>query len=187
MKLPAANGFYWVVNELNKIFDNADGEPIAGVNAVHGATSVKTVQLTLDDYSVTMTDATTAGSHGKIKIYDFPEGTVQILGATLGVAIARVGTALTATSAVVTALGSATVGTNDATLTTTEANIVPSTAATLTDGAGSAAGASTAALTLTGAPASAYLNFATPDAGSTGNDALLVNGTVTLTYVIVSN
>ena len=75
-----------------------------------------------------MTDATTAGSHGKQKIVTLPQGLVLVAGAITDLTIARVGTAITATAAVVSALGTTGTATADSTLTTTEANIIASTA-----------------------------------------------------------
>jgi hypothetical protein len=94
----------------------------------------KTV-LTFASLVITMTDATTAGSHGTQKIYDFPAGQIGILGVVTDLHIVAA-TGIGATAAVVGAIGTAAVGTDNATLLTTEADIVPSTAATLTDSAG---------------------------------------------------
>jgi hypothetical protein len=182
----ANNGLRWNVDKLNALLDQPDptvsGTGVTGSNAI---VAPQTLTLTVDDLSVTMTDATTAGSHGSQKLVTFPAGNIHILGATTNLTIARVGTALAANSAVVGSLGSVTVATDNATLTSTEANIVPSTTSTLSSGSGVTKGESTGAVTLDGTTSAVevYLNFATPDAGSTGNDALLVNGTIVITYV----
>lgn len=156
-----------------------------GVALVGSQAQIQTVTLTLTDVNVPTTDNGAAGAQGSLKVLDLPEGNIHVLGGTTNLTIARVGTALTATSAIVASIGSAAAGAGDATLTSTEADIIPSTSATLTGGAGAFRGASTGAKTLdgTGTPADIYLNFATPDAGSTGNDALTVNGTITLNFV----
>ena len=36
-------------------------------------------------------------------------------------------------------------------------------------------------------PTEVYLNFAIPDAGSTGNDALLVNGSIKLVFMLIGD
>jgi hypothetical protein len=105
--------------------------------------------------------------------------------------IARVGTGLTATSAIVMSLGSVTAAA-DATLTGTEVDYLFSGAATLSSGAGLYSTHQTGAplsnikngttTDHSGVPYDVYLDMATPDAGSTGNDALTVNGTVILTW-----
>jgi hypothetical protein len=156
-----------------------------GVALSGGQAQIQQVTLTLTNVSVATTDHTTAGAQGSLKVLDLPEGNIHVLGGVADLTIARVGTNLTATSAVVASVGSAAAGAGDATLTSTEADIIPSTSATLSGGAGSFKGASTGAKTLdgTGTPADIYLNFATPDAGSGGDDALLVNGTITLNFV----
>ena len=185
-KFNSKNGHLYTVKQLNEVFDQADGVVSGtGVSVVESVTAPQTATFTVEDLVVTMTDAGAAGSHGAQKVFTFPAGNIIVNGAVTDLTIARVGTALTATSAVVSSLGSVTVGTDNATLTSTEANIVPSTAGTLSSGAGTVEGQSTAVVKLDGTttPAEVYLNFATPDAGSTGNDALTVNGTITLTYL----
>lgn len=139
---------------------------------------------TFTNRSVTITDNTTSGAHGNLKIVDLPEGNITILGATTNLTIARVGTNITATAAVVSSVGTVAAANTDATLTSTEANIVPSTVATLTAGAGVARGESTAVLVADGTATRVpvFLNFAMPDASSGGNDALTVNGTITIVY-----
>lgn len=180
------NGLQYNVNKLNEVFPVVDVTVSGtGVAASQSISAVQVLPFTITAATIAMTDAGAAGSHGALKIATFPAGNVSILGATTNLTIARVGTALTTTSAVVSSLGSVTVSTADATLTSTEANIVPSTVATLSAGAGTVKGESTGAVTLDGTTTAAevYLNFATPDAGSTGNDSLTVNGTIYLMFV----
>lgn len=144
---------------------------------------------TFTNRSVTITDNTTSGAHGNLKIVDLPEGNVVIVGATTNLTIARVGTNITATAAVVAAVGTVAAANTDATLTSTEANIVPSTVATLTAGAGVVKGVSTSGSTINGTTTRVpvFLNFAMPDASSGGNDALTVNGTITLVYTLIGD
>lgn len=156
----------------------------AGVTKAESPLGLNSTVLTFDAVSVTMTDAGAAGSHGSLEVLNFPEGLIVVAGVSSDLAIARVGTAITTTAAVVGSLGSVTVGTDNATLTTTEADLMASTTATLTAGAGNCDGQSTAVVVLDGTSTAskAYLNFAIPDAGSTGNDALTVTGTVTILW-----
>jgi len=178
------NGSFWYRLKKAVQTKSTPASGLTDVTVKDGVGSVVTTVITFTDKDVTMTDAGANGSHGSLKMIDFPEGNIVILGASTDLAIERVGTALTATSAVVGAVGTTATATDNATLTTTEANIVPSTVSTLTAGAGATAGQSTAVAVIDGTAAaiSAYLNFATPDAGSTGNDALTVNGTVTVVW-----
>ena len=155
---------------------------LIGVGA--GGTT-KTV-LTLDGASITMTDAGVAGSHGSLKLFDFPSGSIVFLGATCDLTITAGAGGITDTAAAVGAIGTATVGTGDATLTGTEADLIPSTASPLTAGAGVTKGKSVTAgiavLDGTATAVDAWLNFAVPDAGSTANDTLTVSGTITLVW-----
>ena len=92
-------------------------------------------------------------------------------------------------AALVGSLGSAAAGAGDATLTSTEADMIASTTGTLTSGAGTLTKYGSlvaAAFDGTSAAKSAYLNVAVPDAGSSGNDALIVNGTITIFWADLS-
>jgi hypothetical protein len=141
--------------------------------------------LTLTSLSITMTDTGTNGCHGSQKVYDFPAGNIAILGAVTDLSVTAGAGGITNTASLVGSVGTAAVGTDNATLTSTEANIVPSTAGTLTDGAGNVDGESTAIVIVdgTGTAADAYLNFAVPDAGASANDTLTVSGTITITWL----
>jgi hypothetical protein len=185
-KFKAQNGVFYNLQELEKLNGSAGTVSGTGVTAVQGAGVVQTITLNLAATPVAMVDATTAGSQGNLKIFSFPAGNLTILGATTELDIARVGTALTATAAVVGAIGTVAASAADATLTSTEANIVPSTVATLAAGIGQFDGQSTGVVALDGTatPVDVYLNFAVPDAGSTGNDSLTVTGRVVISYTI---
>lgn len=184
-----------VFDVIDRVVTDSNGVVTAGAGAASGTgvtvvesgdAALKKTVLTLTNVSVTMTDATIAGSHGSLKVYDFPAGLLSYIGGTTNLTIARVGTAITATAAVVGSVGTVTVGTDNDTLTTTEADLIPSTASTLTAGAGVTKGKYAVAPQVpfdgTATAIDAFLNFAIPDAGSTGNDALLVNGTITLVW-----
>lgn len=154
------------------------------VSAVESLPLTHKTVLTFAALSVTMTDATTAGCHGTQKIYDFPAGSILIAGCVSDLQITAGAGGITDTAAVVGSVGTAAVGTDSATLTSTEANIMPSTAASLTAGAGNCDGELAAPIILDGTttPVDAILNFAVPDAGSSASDTLLVSGTVTFTW-----
>lgn len=184
------NGIKWNVDRLNEAFASGTYTVSGtGVSVVEKAKGFVELTFPISALSVTMTDATTAGSHGRQKILTFPQGLILVAGAVTDLTIARVGTNITTTASVVAALGTTGTATADATLTTTEANIIASTAATLTAGAGVFKGVSADTVTLNGTttPAEVFLNFAIPDAGSAGNDALLVNGNIKLTFMLVGD
>ena len=158
----------------------------AGETVSDTASGLNKTVLTFTNVSVATTDATTSGAYGSLEIYNFPEGLIYTAAGSSNLTIARVGTGITTTAAVVSAVGTV-VAAADATLTSTEADILPSYAATLTSGAGTVKSKSTASEATfkdgTSTAKKAYLNFAMPDAGSTADDALLVNGTITLLWM----
>lgn len=91
--------------------------------------------ITLDAAEITMTDAGAAGNHGSRKLYDFPEGMIEI--ASVNVDLTTEAAAnLSATAALVGSLGTSALSTDNATLLGAEANIVPSITGTLTDSEG---------------------------------------------------
>ena len=140
--------------------------------------------LTLTAVSVTLTDATTNGNEGSVKLYDFPAGNIHILGLVADLTtLAGVG-GVTDTAALVGSFGSVAAAA-DATLTGTEANIAPSYAGTLSGGAGVLKNKSTGSVTLDGTSTAVdlLLNIAVPDAGSTANDTLAVSGTVAVYWI----
>lgn len=153
----------------------------SGFGALH-----KTV-LTLSSVSITMTDATTAGSHGSLQLYDFPTGVFFLLGAVTDLSTLAGAGGLADTAALVGALGSEALATDNATLTSAEADFVPSTAGTLSSGAGVLDGETTTALIAiwdgTGGAIDLFLNLAVPDAGTSANDTLTVSGTITLFWL----
>ena len=152
-----------------------------GLGLIHRTT------FTFTNLVLNMTDATTAGSHGAIQLYDFPAGLINILGAVSDVDIVSDATGLSATASLIAAVGTATAGTDNETLTGTEADLIASTAATLTGSAGAFDGVSTASeggtFDGTATAKDAFLNFAAPDADSTGDDVMLVSGTIVITWI----
>ena len=178
--------------KMNLIRDALIGDGAAGAAASisvavaeSSAGDIKTV-MTLDNVSIAMTDATTAGSHGSLKLYDFPEGNLLFLGGTCDLTVTAGEGGITDTAAVVGSVGTATVGTDNETLTTTEADLIPSTASTLTAGVGATKGKTVTAGVVvfdgTTTAKDAWLNYAVPDADSTANDTLIVSGTITLVW-----
>lgn len=157
----------------------------AGVSVVEQGDGVVHKTVFTLDASITMTDATTAGCHGALQLYDFPQGNIVVLGSSSNLSITAGAGGITDTAAVVGSVGTVTVGTGDATLTTTEADLIASTAATLSGGVGAFAGQSTAVAVFDGTATAkdAFLNFAVPDAGSSASDTLAVTGTVTIVWV----
>jgi hypothetical protein len=161
----------------------AAGTGVSAVETGNGAVH-KTV-LTLAALSIAITDNGVAGGQGSQKVYDFPEGVIQVLGASYNLTTARVSTGIAATAALVGSLGSVAAGAGDATLTSTEADIIASTTGTLTAGAGTLAKhGSLIATAFDGHTTAldAILNLAIPDAGISATDAVLVSGTITMVW-----
>lgn len=184
---------YKVKETFNLIGESTDVTPKTGVSGLTVTNNIQTVKYAyclFNGLSVTMTDNTTAGSQGSQELFTFPQDFVAIIGARMTLTIARVGTAITTTAAVVASIGTAVAANSDATLSSTEADIIPSTAMSLTAGAngpttGRKAAGNVATVDYTSAT-KAYLNFAIPDAGSTGNDALTVTGYAVVKYITVN-
>lgn len=203
-KLELATGSVEVAKEVADVVDSHTTSiaaydalnPTVGAAATAGVAATETVVgpfrktvLTFTNVSITMTDATTAGCHGGTKVYDFPAGLALILGAVTDLQIAAGAGGISDTAAVVGAVGTVVAATNNETLTSTEANIVPSTAATLTSGAGNCDGEATTSPLLDGTATAIdmYLNFAVPDADSSASDTITVNGTITFLWTIIGD
>jgi hypothetical protein len=181
-----STGFnYFVANGVVGTESALAAASATGVTKTEKIGANKIVTLTLTNKVIAVTDTGgAAGGHGSLKLLDLPEGNVLFLNASTNLTVARVSTGIVATAALIGSVGSAAVSTADSTLTTTEANIVPSTSATLTAGAGTLKGETTAIAFVDGTatPAGVFLNFAVPDAGITATDSLTVNGTITVIY-----
>jgi len=158
----------------------------SGVSQVETWLPIHKTTLNLVNALVAIVDSGgAAGGQGSLKIYDWPEGSIVLIGALYNLTITRVGTAITATAAAVGALGTVAPGAGDSTLTGTEANIIPSTAGTLTGGVGtlkSFNAAPAAPFDGTTTPVDVLLNIAVPDAGITANDSFSVTGTVVILW-----
>jgi hypothetical protein len=178
-----------MVVESGAVMVTADGVGAKNGAAItateYGDGAVHKTVLTLVDLDISMVDSGANGGHGSHKIYDFPDGAIQVLGASYNLTTARVSTGLATNAAIVGAIGSTATATDNATLTTTEADVIASTTGTLTSGAGTlkkygslvaaAFDGTTTALDL-------YLNAAVVDAGISATDTLRVNGTITLMW-----
>lgn len=176
--------------DFRKAYDefHGAGATIAGSGASSSDTSgfTKTV-LTLKNRTIALADNAGVVAFGSSKIFDFPQGSIIIQGATANLAVTKSSTGVTATFNGDFAVGTAAAD-NTATLTTTEANIIPSTPTpAATAGATTAKGRSTAAVTLDGTTTAvdAYINFLVDDADhdvTTTPANLILNGTVTILW-----
>lgn len=162
----------------------AAGTGVVAVETGNGAVH-KTV-LTLTALSVAVADSGgAAGAQGSQKVYDFPEGIIQLLGASYDLTVARVSTGIATGAALIGSLGSVAAGAGDATLTSTEADMIASTVGTLTAGAGTLKKhGSLVAAAFDGHTTAidAILNVAVPDADVSATDAVLISGTITIVW-----
>lgn len=179
----------WDLSQLHESSGSVPAATLAaGVSVSEGGFGGlhKTV-LTLTSVSITTTDAEAAGAHGSVQLYDFPTGVFLLLGAVTDLSTLAGAGGIADNAAVVGALGSEAAAVDDATLTNAEADFVPSTAGTLSSGAGVLDGETTTALLAiwdgTGGAIDLYLNVAMPDVGSSANDTLAVSGTITLYWL----
>jgi hypothetical protein len=159
------------------------------VSAVeYGSEMMHKTVLTLAATPVSVTDA---NAYGSVKIYDFPEGRILVLGVTASIqwAVTSDRTAtINVNAGLAWALGSAQA--SNTSLTSTMVDMLPSTEKTLSVAAAGLNTASTAALTTTGqidgtaTAVDAYLNcaFAT-GTDIDGDGALTATGTITITWI----
>ncbi len=157
-----------------------------GVRQKFTMAPIQKIELELVNLVITMVDAGAAGSQGGRKIFDFVAGAFQLLGAQCDLTTLAGAGGIADTGALVGSLGSVVVAVDNATLTTTEADIIPSIAGTLVGGAGTLKGNSAAPgapFNGTTTPLDVFLNLAVPDAGSSADDTVTVNGTIRL-YVL---
>ncbi len=158
----------------------------AGVVAVEtGDGAVHKTVLTLTNVAITVTDSGgAAGGQGSQKVYDFPEGVIQLLGASYNLTTAAAA-GIGATAALVGSLGSVAASAADAALTSTEADMIASTTGTLSGSAGTLAKhGSLVAAAFDGHTTAldAILNLAVPDAGISASAVVTVNGTITIVW-----
>ena len=147
--------------------------------------------LSFSAVTVAMVDGTTNGSIGNLPLCTLAARNYQVLGAEVELtAFSRVGTNITATATVKCAVGTALETTNDTFIATARNILASQSAPAMVSGAGAlakTAGATGAATPLTVLAAAGtqqlFLNFGIADAGSAGNDSLLVTGTVRLLLV----
>lgn len=152
----------------------------------HGSHAIHKSVLTLASTPVTVAN-TTGASFGGVKLYDFPEGRILILGTTANLSFNWADTDIAATGSGDFSLG--TTITADATIDGTDVNLLPSTG--LTDpfvagvGVGKGALAASVHIDGTGGAIDANLNIIIDDADveDAASDIVLVSGTVTISWI----
>ena len=154
----------------------------------YGNGTVHQTVLTCTNVAVALSDNAGVVAYGGLKIYDFPAGSVLIMGAVPDISLTKSSAGVNDNWDGDFGLGTVT-ATNDATLATTEQNLLPTTATpqaaagvTTSDGKNAAV----AFLDGTTTAVDCFLNYLVDDAdhnvaGTACN--LVVNGTITLTWI----
>lgn len=179
----------------------AAADAAANVGAINAATGLSvaitsgpggyfTLTFALTAVSLSVTDAGGSGSSASLKIFDFVQGAVNILGCRQDYTAFAEGAALTTgagDAAFVMGLGSVAANAGDAALTGTEVDI-GSVTSTITDSGGTGAGTKeSGALGVIDGTATAvdmYLNWSGSAATIDANSTIAVTGTITVTGVI---
>lgn len=157
-----------------------------GVSSVTKEGMNKTV-LTLTNVAIALADNAGVVAYGSSKIFDFPEGLIQIFGATADLAVTKSSAGVIATFDGDFGLGSAAAN-NGAALATTEQDVIPTTPTPqAVAGVTTAKGLSVAGLLLDGSatPADLFLNVLVDDADhdvTTTPCNLIFNGTITVMW-----
>lgn len=156
----------------------------------YGAQMLHKTVFTLDEQAVALTDNTGTIAYGGLKVYDFPEGAVMVVGVTSDLDLTKSSDGVNDDWDGDFGLGTVT-ATDDASLTTTEDDILPSTATPqATSGATTANGQSTAAENVvfdgTDTAKDMFLNFLVDDSDHDVDSTacnLIADGTITLYWI----
>lgn len=184
-KLIVWSGAAWIEPDggTPEVFGAGTAAGTGVVASERGDSNVHKTILTLTNTPVVVADSGGAnGGFGGLKIYDFPEGNILILGATSDLNTAATG-GIGATAALVGSLGTA-IEASNATLDSTQANVMPSTSGTLTASAGTLDGQSTGTAIVDGTATAADLivNIGVPDADISANGQVTLTGTITIVW-----
>ena len=174
--------------------ETGNGEANDAVSTVsateYGAGLVHKTVLTLEDFTVAMSDAAGTTGYGGAKLYDLPEGAICFLGAVADLDLTKSSAGIDDDWDGDFSVGTDTAGT-DASLSLTEANIIPSTATPqasggVTTAAGQTGTAGSTVVDGTATALDVYLNLLVDDADhditSTAAN-IVVDGTVTLSWM----
>lgn len=176
-------------------------QTVVGIGAKNGATVTaveygnEVVHRTVLTLAATVVSVSDANAYGSVKIYDFPEGRIQILGCTGSIQWAVTSdrtTTINNSAGLAWSLGSA--AASNTSLTSTMVDMLPSTSKTLSVAGSGLNTASTAALSTTGqidgtaTAVDAYLNCAFGTGTDIdGDGTLTATGTITITWINVGD
>lgn len=182
--LKSKRDFRTLYNQFHGSGGTVNGTGVSG-NATEGGFTKQV--LTFKNTPVVLADNAGVVAYGSLKIFDFPQGSVVIQGATANLVVTKTSTGVNATWNGDFGVGTAAAD-NTATLSTTEQNVIPTTATpAAVAGATSAKGRSTAAVILDGTTTAvdAYINFVVDDTDHNVTATpcnLILNGTVTILW-----
>lgn len=153
------------------------------VTAAETAGLINKTVLTLN-VTINTTDNTTAGSHGSLKIYDFPQCGLLVLSAVADMTVTVSGNNA-ANSTVNIGVGTAAVTPDNEALTSTEQDICPVGSVVCSSNTGAYGGVLTTPVGYDGTASAkdAILNIAVDATGASGNGAVAVTGTLTLYWI----
>lgn len=165
---------------------NGVGTSGSGFTATeYGDGSFHKTVLKCSSKSVSMDDVSGASTSGYCTLYNFPKGSVEILGALVKMTTARVSTGIASNADGDVGVGTATCDTTS-TLSSTEQDIVPTTSIAQMVSGSTTTKAQKAAVSFhdgTTTAKKAYLNLLFDDADSSADDAVTLTGTVTIYWI----
>lgn len=179
-------------DEVRAFYEGSPGEQGGTPNGTGVTVSAsqagytKTV-LSFENVAIAMADAAGVVAYGGLKVFDFPEGLIHILGATANLDLTKSSAGIIATWDGDFGVGTVTAS-NNATLASTEQNVIPTTATPqAVAGVTTADGVSTGSVLLDGTttPVDLFLNFLVDDADhdvTTTPADIIVNGTLTFIW-----
>ena len=178
---------------LERINDGGDGAIAAAATAAgitlteSGDGVLHKTAFTLTNVAMPIVDAGANGAHGSLKLYDFPEGHIKILGGHMNLTSIVAGSGGIIDAGVLdVAVGSVTTSAANETLASTEQDIVTKKDVTLSGGSvANQASINSTDTTIDGSstPIDAHLNVAVEATSAASNDTLTINGTVTLHWL----
>lgn len=165
----------------------------AGLSGRAYSSNVMCAKIDLSSCKLAWTDNGASGGYTSLKIIDFPEGKINILGATANFTNITLGAGLGASSTTFVLSAGTSPEATGTTLDGAMVNVIPSTAVSITASVGTSFASSTAALTTSvtdghTTPIDLYLNFAADATDSTASKTaaeagLTLTGTVYVWYI----
>lgn len=165
----------------------------AGLSGRAYASNVMCAKIDLSSCKLAWTDNGASGGYTSLKIIDFPEGKILMLGATANFTNITLGAGLGASSTTFVLSAGTSAEATGTTLDSVQANLLPSTAVSITASVGTAFSSSTAVLTAAATDGHTtaidlYLNFAADGTDSTASKTaaeagLTLTGTVYVWYI----